>query len=518
METLPWIMAYWNYVASITLAYGVALALHRLFFHPLSRFPGPKLAAITRWYEAYYDVLQNGQYTFKIAEMHKKYGPIIRISPYELHVSDPAFFDVLYRQDGRWDKYAWAVDAFTAGGSTIFLADHAIHRARRQPLSHYFSKGRVASRQEVLQRHQRKLLVQISNFVDRPNAINLGAAVKAFTRDVANEYILDKDYNSLGQEEFDAALSPPNSDSGHIWRITKHVRWFGPFLTKVVPRALVMKTADKGMKSFFKMITEHQEDTVRLMSTPDVVDASGKDHRTVIHAIMASKLPPQDKETGRIFEDVSTVVGAGTGTTAAALRLILVNIFSNPKILARLRAELDSLDVATSINSAVDVESINFPDVKVLEQLPFLTSVLMEGLRLSPAIASRMTRIAPDRELHYNNWRIPAGTPVGMTTILMHTDETLYPEPHRFDPDRWVDLDKRRELEKFWAPFGKGTRNCVGMHLAWAEMYLVVATLVLRYDFRMEAKTEDFLCSSDQFAIGTKSNGFLKALVSHHRA
>ncbi|OTB02597.1 hypothetical protein M426DRAFT_29816, partial [Hypoxylon sp. CI-4A] len=54
--------------------YLVSLSFNRLFLDPLSRFPGPKLAAITRYYEAYYDLIQNGQYTFKIADLHKKYG------------------------------------------------------------------------------------------------------------------------------------------------------------------------------------------------------------------------------------------------------------------------------------------------------------------------------------------------------------------------------------------------------------------------------------------------------------
>lgn len=44
------------------------------FIHPLSGFPGPKLAAVSRWYGAYYDVVQNGQYTFKITKLHKEYG------------------------------------------------------------------------------------------------------------------------------------------------------------------------------------------------------------------------------------------------------------------------------------------------------------------------------------------------------------------------------------------------------------------------------------------------------------
>lgn len=57
-----------------------SLVFYRLFLHPLAGYPGPKLAAITRWYEGYYDVIQNGQYTFKIKELHQKYGESHRLS------------------------------------------------------------------------------------------------------------------------------------------------------------------------------------------------------------------------------------------------------------------------------------------------------------------------------------------------------------------------------------------------------------------------------------------------------
>ena len=56
------------------LLYTVAVIIDRLYFDPLSKFPGPKLAALTRYYEAYFDVWQNGQYIYKIQEMHKQYG------------------------------------------------------------------------------------------------------------------------------------------------------------------------------------------------------------------------------------------------------------------------------------------------------------------------------------------------------------------------------------------------------------------------------------------------------------
>ena len=59
--------------ASIVLyiLYGV---IHRLYFNPLAKFPGPPLAAVTFWYEFYYDVIKRGRYTWKIAELHEKHG------------------------------------------------------------------------------------------------------------------------------------------------------------------------------------------------------------------------------------------------------------------------------------------------------------------------------------------------------------------------------------------------------------------------------------------------------------
>jgi hypothetical protein len=50
------------------------LAIYRLYFHPLSRFPGPKLAAITSWYEFYYDVILDGNFYFHKKKLHQKYG------------------------------------------------------------------------------------------------------------------------------------------------------------------------------------------------------------------------------------------------------------------------------------------------------------------------------------------------------------------------------------------------------------------------------------------------------------
>jgi hypothetical protein len=68
-RALPW-------TAICCVVYILGGAVYRLYFSPLAKFPGPKLAALTLWYEFYYDVVKKGRYTWKIGELHKKYGTL----------------------------------------------------------------------------------------------------------------------------------------------------------------------------------------------------------------------------------------------------------------------------------------------------------------------------------------------------------------------------------------------------------------------------------------------------------
>ncbi|KAI1803415.1 cytochrome P450 [Daldinia bambusicola] len=497
MEALYSVLSWKSVVATILLYY-VTVALYRLYLHPLARFPGPKLAAVTRLYEGYYDLYQSGQYTFKIAELHKQYGPIIRISPYELHVNDPAFFDVLYnRQEGVWHKYDWSVDAFATKGATIWTADHTLHKNRRQPLSPFFSKVKVSHQEDMIMRHVQAIFNRLSGFAASQKTVDVGAAFTAFVRDVVNEYIFGKHYNDLGKEDFDAGMVVAAQAGGLLWRTTKFIRFFGPFM-RCIPPQWIMAVSDPIMKDFFRFMIISMADTKTFMKAAASPDDNGP--RTLVHEIVQSKLPPSEKAFGRTFEEVNTTTGAGFETTAAVIRIAAFHIYSNPEILQKLRAELAAAPKL---------------DWKTLEQLPYLTAIIMEAMRLAPAIATRSARIAQDKDLVYADWRIPAGTPVGMTLHLLHQNEEQYPEPQRFNPDRFMDPDPWHLGDRTFVPFGKGKRNCIGMHLAWAEIYLLLAHMVSRFEFTFpKTKAEDFYVTMDNFALGTPSMGVVPALVT----
>jgi cytochrome P450 len=137
---------------------------------------------------------------------------------------------------------------------------------------------------------------------------------------------------------------------------------------------------------------------------------------------------------------------------------------ANPTLLRRLKDELRS----------VNRNPNDKPSLQELEKLPFLTGVLKEGLRLGYGVTLRNARIAPDTSLKCGDWTIPAGTPVSMTAPLTHHIESIFPNSHAFVPDRWMKGGSNR-LDKYLVSFSKGSRGCVGINLAWAELYLGTA-------------------------------------------
>lgn len=99
----------------VVLCYTITLLTYRLVFSPLAKFPGPKIAAASGWYEFYHDCWRNGKYIFEIERLHKIYGPIVRINPWELSIHDPEFYKELYvsgsvRRTELYSHFAEGVD------------------------------------------------------------------------------------------------------------------------------------------------------------------------------------------------------------------------------------------------------------------------------------------------------------------------------------------------------------------------------------------------------------------------
>lgn len=165
-----------------------------------------------------------------------------------------------------------------------------------------------------------------------------------------------------------------------------------------------------------------------------------------------------DKAHQRLADEANILVAAGVETTAFALCVGIFHIVNTPQIYSRLKNELfDSLPEGDS----------KIPSLLQLEKLPYLKACIQESLRLSYGISARNPRRHPNRDLNYNGqYIIPKGTKVSMTIVDVHHDESIFPDSHRFHPERWLDEPKAPDgqtLDHYLMAFGKGPRMCLGI-------------------------------------------------------
>jgi cytochrome P450 family 135 len=162
-------------------------------------------------------------------------------------------------------------------------------------------------------------------------------------------------------------------------------------------------------------------------------------------------------------DELFTMLGAGHETTATGLAFAFELLLRNPPALERLRAELDA-DAGNG----------------------YLDAVVKETLRLRPVIDAAERTLTVPRTV--GGWHLPAGVKVYPGIALVHMREDLYPEPHRFRPERFLDDGAESYT---WLPFGGGIRRCIGAALAQAEMAEVLRVAIPAVDLRPRNDTPD---------------------------
>ncbi|KAG7006351.1 hypothetical protein G7Y79_00015g039410 [Physcia stellaris] len=460
---------------------------------PLSKFPGPKLAAATYLYEGYYDVVKRGKYTFKIRDLHAKYGPIIRISPAEIHINDPDYYDSLYSREGKWEKSPYYVNSLgntVAGFGTV---DHDLHRMRRAAINPFFSKQKVTALQPVIQHLSEKLCAKFEKCKGTEEVVPLECAFDAFTMDVITEYSLDTSFGYLDHPGWSSDFRELERAFGEMGYMQK---MFPPMirLMQSLPDKVViwMDPKSKLLLDFFRECYAIAE---RMLKDTDGEKYEEKEHPTIFYEIIHSDLPPAEKLPKRLEGEAAAVLGAGAVTTAWTLTVGMYHLTVQQEKLERLRAEVRS--VMPDPHQPVKLQQ--------LEQLPYLTAVIMESLRLSNGVSTRLARVAPDRSIYFRDWEIPKGTPTGMTSTLIHQNPDIFPQPFEFVPERWLDPKEKQRLERYLVPFSKGTRQCAGINLAWAELYIMIAAMVNRITLELyETTREDVDIYSDMLIAEPK--------------
>jgi cytochrome P450 len=196
--------------------------------------------------------------------------------------------------------------------------------------------------------------------------------------------------------------------------------------------------------------------------------ASGHERTDVLAMLMQARdeagKPLSDRE---LRDELMTALAAGHETTATALAWAFECILSHPEVHTRLREEIAAI-------GGVDASP------EKLTALPYLDATIKEVMRLRPIVPIVGRKLMKPMSL--GGYDLPAGTLVGACIYLAQRNPEVYPDPARFQPERFLGVPTDPVS---WLPFGGGIRRCIGAQFATYELKIVLGTLLAHCEFEL---------------------------------
>ncbi|OHE94989.1 cytochrome P450 [Colletotrichum orchidophilum] len=434
--------------------YLVVKYTYRMFLSPLASFPGPRVAGITKLYEAYHVLLKN-DWLENLVSLHDQYGPVVRIGPNELHFVDNKFnLDHHRRPDLlKCNNYYGLLDKLLGG-----LASPTKHAQRAAVMRPIFSGQTLAEYSKTLDKHLESLHSRLADAISNKGSVNLTHYLWAYTNDVMISYLTEENYGFLKvydlQATHDATRAFSAIDLATVLRCMPPIKIvfdYVPALRALSPLGWL----DNLMSSHVRPMVKSWDDE--------------NSHQSVLARVFNEI----GNETHTVHES-SQAIFIGNESLLSNLTFVLHRLIQNPECIKKIRAELDTLDIGTyghriwrdpkttQLRYLVIGPSMLIHTRQNLALTLFQDAVCRESSRLSSPSWHRQPRQS-DTPIEYQGAIIPPMTSVSFTLYLLERDATLFPDPNTFKPERWLNSNQDSKTTKSHSvSFGTGTRTCLG--------------------------------------------------------
>ncbi len=445
---------------------------------PLRSIPGPFIARFTKLW--YFHRVWRGKFEKDNLKLHQQYGKVIRLGPGIYSFDDVDAVKVIYGKGTEFDKSDWYSAWNAPGFKTLFTEPSVkVHGQLRRKFQHTYSMSSLVTYEgyadhciELLKQKLGELAktgktvdmaqwflcyaadtIAMITYSRRLGFLDAGEDVGNFLKDLHGNLF----YNSVAGVY--AEFHPL------IFNVTSLLSRYG--LVKGTPRMSIGRfTAD--------LIAEKRQQRADIEKTDRsneaLDDSAPKD-------FLSKFLDSNEEDPSRFTErDINVgLVGnviAGSDTTGAALAATLYCLLANPQALAKLRGEIS--------RHIRDGELASPPQFKQAQNMPYLQAVLQEAQRLYPGTALPLQRVVPEGGVEICGYHFPAGTVVGVNSVVLHRNTAIFGEDAAsFRPERWLESDKETlsYMQRYWMPFGLGSRTCIGKNISLLEMTKLIPEL-----------------------------------------
>jgi sterol 14-demethylase len=207
----------------------------------------------------------------------------------------------------------------------------------------------------------------------------------------------------------------------------------------------------------------------------------GRETSDLLHVLTRIRNPD-----GRLRYDADQITGmfiammfAGHHTTSGTAAWTLIELLRHPESLARVVAELDSL--------YADGREVSY---QALREIPLLENAIKEALRLHPPLIILMRKVM--RDFEYGGFRVEAGKLVAVSPAVSNRMPECFPDPARYDPERYAPGREEDRQAFAWIPFGAGRHRCVGAAFAMMQLKAIFSVLLRGFRFEMAQPSESY--------------------------
>lgn len=437
--------------------------LDPLFLHPLSRVPGPRSFALTKWRLALEDL--RSRRTPTIAQLHAQYGPAVRVGPNELSFNSLSALKTIYGPGSQFGRTTFYRMFDVYGEPNLFtFRSSQDHGKRKKILSHAYSKSRIL--QDQTSHAVEEKARQYINLIDREvNGISdIFLSLHYYSLDNITHFIYGESGATsalLGSEEDRALISdimhPSRRKLSWCWvHIPAITRWL--YSRTGLTKHAVKNVLPMQMPTTYTAIRKHAlEAFLTFKSQRQIEQTPTEDHSILAHLW---KYHESQYDGGlndmQVASECADHFLAGIDTTSDTLMFLVwaLSLPENRKFQEKLKTEVLSIPDAS-------LNEYGIPRCAAADQCTYLQAVIKETLRLYAPLPSTEPRSA-DVPTVVEGYTIPPDTVVGMSPWILHRTKAGFDDPGTFNPERWLGASAVELNRWFWA-FSSGGRMCIGM-------------------------------------------------------
>ncbi|KAJ4386000.1 Cytochrome P450 monooxygenase aba1 [Gnomoniopsis smithogilvyi] len=473
----------------------------------LRHIPGPFIAKFSYFWLG--KTTHSGKQYYVHRELHKKYGPLVRIAPNYVITDEPHIIKSISSARSGYHRDDWyTTGRFNPWRDNLFSrTDPAIHSKAKLRLAGSYN-GRETTNLESNVDEQVQSLISLmrskyavsARSPSRP-LLDLGPTSNYFTLDVITKVAFGQHFGYMNEEKdlynfmrLVRELWPRMSVSADVPWI-RRILFSKPFLSLFGP-----KTTDKEGFGALMRVAEYHVSQRFKQDAKELDDSLG--------SLIKKGLTQEECESEGLF----LIVG-GTESTASALRSILIHTMTCPQVYKSLKGEIfQAINGGRLTKTSSDV--IRNDEAA---SLSYLRAVIYEGIRMRPPLLGLFPKVVPPEGEVFDGKFIPGGTGICMnTSSLLRRQDLFGQDAHVFRPERFLELGavgspRRNEMERnVELAFGYGANQCVGKPLALMEIYKAIFEVYRNFDLQLVSPSLSEPCDYEGYGVFLEVGMFIK--------